>query len=148
MLTCYVNVSVLFLDGFVHYSQTWDLNMNTKMMTLYFTDTVNASFSPTGFSIQNVFNFTNISLTSQAQSFLAYSFTTKHRVVVRDSLSTTFSALIGDRDINELKYLGLAASSSNTYLTAVYGETRSTFAGTETTHSTVLNKKLRNIQRF
>jgi hypothetical protein len=130
MLACYVNVSVLFLDGFVRYSQTWDLNMNTKMMTLYFTDTVNASFSPTGFSIQNVFNLTNISLTSQAQSFLTYSFTTKHRVVVRDSLSTTFSALIGDRDINELKYLGLAASSSNTYLTAVYGETRSTFAGT------------------
>jgi hypothetical protein len=98
--------------------------MNTKLMTLYFSGSVNASFSPTGISFQNALN------SSASPTYLSYSLTTKHKFVVRNSLGTTFTGLVGDYDINYMKSIGLGNASSSTYLTMVYAQTTSTFAGT------------------
>lgn len=132
MLVYRINVDSLSAYLFVF--QAWDLDLSSNKLTFYFTESVNATLvRPAGFALQN-------SYTSSAISYKLTSTTSMTALTGgSNTVNTNFAAVLPDFDINELKFLARASTSSvatfdnffsNSFLTVPYGATYSLFLGT------------------
>lgn len=115
---------------------TWDLDANTGIMQMTFSETVNSTFSLVGFGVQDAY-------ASNANSF---AFTTSTLVTAGDG--STVIAQLSEFDMNQLKLSGLidgttsstfdintgTGSVANLFLTADFGITTSANAGGLTPH--------------
>lgn len=94
---------------------SWELDMNSGVIILTYSDSVNSSFSPAdGIGVQD----------SRYETTNSFNLTTSSKVQAYSADNRQFYIVLSGEDVNTLKISGIV-SSSNVFLTTVYGLTKS-----------------------
>ena len=96
----------------------WTINMNTGLLSLYFSDPVFPYFTVHGFGVQNSHGFGNLSV----------ALSTNHAVNQSDPSSTVYTISLARTDLNLIKYGHMGGA--RTFLTVPFGVTTGTAVNT------------------
>eukprot|EP01041_Mallomonas_annulata_P003287 gene3287-6514_t len=92
----------------------WDFSLSSGRLVLEFSERMASDFSPIGLSVQDSF-YSGGSVNVEVQSTTRYMLTNGSNVL--------FSVFLADKDLNRIKYFGVAKSASTSWLTAPYALT-------------------------